>query len=365
MPPEEVVEDRRTAIAAAFDSAMEKEDEPSNVVEKGLPPAAEPPATRVKPEQAEGSEPDGSKEPGKPEASATPEGDSGEDKPADDKPVKADRAPQSWRAPTKAKWEAVDPEVKQEVLRREREVTRALSETSQARQIAQRLGQAVQPYQQRLQAMGADPIKAVGELLKADYLLATGAKHAKAQMIAKFIKDYDVDVAELDGVLSGQKPLDPVESRVEQLLQQRLAPFQQFMSQAEQERQRAHAAREAELGETIATMEDNPNFPHFDSVRVDMGDIIDLNAKRGVYLSLEQAYSRAIAMNPEISQAVTASAEQEAKRVAAEAANARAQRALRASKSVGGSPSGLAPMVPPATDRRATIAAAFDALEGR
>ena len=151
----------------------------------------------------------------------------------------------------------------------------------------------------------------------------------------------------------------------EQLLQQRLAPFQQFMSQTAAERQRAREREQAELGETISSMADNPKFPYFEDVRAEMGDIIDLSAKRGVYLSLEQAYSRAIAMNPEISQAVAASAEQEAKRVAAEAANARAQRALRASKSVGGSPSGLAPSVPPATDRRATIAAAFDALEGR
>jgi hypothetical protein len=112
-------------------------------------------------------------------------------------------------------------------------------------------------------------------------------------------------------------------------------------------------------------MEADPKYPHFADLREDMADLIEISAKRGVYLSLDQAYSRAIAMNPDVSQQLAAQRDTEAKKAAAQTANARAQRALNASKSVGGAPTGAPSGSSPATDRRATIAAAFDAAGGR
>ena len=41
---------------------------------------------------------------------------------------------------------------------------------------------------------------------------------------------------------------------------------------------------------TVERMAQDPAFPHFEAVRQDMADVIDISAKRGVYLTLEQAY---------------------------------------------------------------------------
>jgi hypothetical protein len=265
----------------------------------------------------------------------------------------------------KAKWDAIDVEVKQEVTRREREVTKVLNDSATARQTLGTLQQTVAPYQQRLQAMGADPIRAVGELLKADYLLATGPKRARAELIAKFIKDYDVDIAELDNVLSGQAPVNPVDSRVEQLLQQRLAPFQQFLTQQQQNAQQQKVQEEQRMQATIAEMSTSPEFPHFDSVRDTMADLIEINTRKGITLSLKECYNKAVAMDPHVSAELAAKAGHDnvAKLVAER--NAKAQRAKHASSSISGAPVGARAVTPPASDRRATLAAAYDTLEGR
>jgi hypothetical protein len=345
--------DRRTAIEAAFETV-------DTGAEPGAAPVAAPASTPVEspaPAPAESAAPvaaPASASAGKPEPPAAP---------LPNEPIfPVDKAPQSWRAPARAKWEKVDPDIRQEVMRRERETSRVLGETAQARHLSNQFNEIVSPYKARISALGVDPLGAVHELLKADYLLSTAPKAQRAQLMAKLIHDYGVDVLELDSALVGKGPADPVDSRVEQLLQQRLAPFQQYMQNQQRQAQQAEQLSAQEVNQSIETMGTDPKYPHFESLRMDMADVIDLAAKRGLYLSLDQAYNRAIAMNPEVSKQVAAQNETEARRAAAEAANAKAQRALGASISVGGSPGGVPSGASGATDRRSTIAAAFDSL---
>jgi hypothetical protein len=259
----------------------------------------------------------------------------------------------------------MDPEVRQEVMKRERETTKVLGETAQVRQFANQFQQITAPYQARIASLGLDTLGAVHELLKGDYLLATSPKTQKAQLMAKLITDYGVDIMELDSALAGKGPADPVDSQVEKLLQERLAPFQQYIANQQRQAQEYEQHSQKEVNQTIESMEDNPKYPHFSTVRLDMADAIDLAAKRGLYLTLDQAYNRAIAMNPEVSGQVAAQQQADARKTAAQQANAKAQRALGASVSVGGAPSGVPSGASGATDRRATIEAAFEQLSGR
>lgn len=333
----EIVDDRRAAIAAAFEEAEAAESvtpEPS----AALKPA----------EQTQLELPlDKPAEPVKPTAS--------EDN--------NDRPPQSWKTSPKAKWATLDPEIKQEVQRRETETTRALNETAQARQFTAQFQQAVQPYMARIQSMNAHPITAVTELLKADHILSTAPKVQKAQFLAKLITDYGVDIEALDQVLSGNaKAVDPVDSKVEQLLQQRLAPFQQFLTQQQQFAAQQAQQTEAQLKQTVTSMAaDTAKFPYFEQVRETMADIVEVFAKRGQTIGLEEAYNKAVAMDPTTSQAYN----QQLQAEAAAKLNGRAQKALAASVSVSGAPTGPISSSPSSNDRRATIAAAFDASATR
>jgi hypothetical protein len=358
--------DRRATIAAALDASEDNHGElPSDFVPPtdegdGTPLVKEPPADEPPPE--------GEEKPSEPEVKAPPQEKTPETAPSsksDDKP------PQSWRAAQKAKWAGIDPEIKNEIMRRERDHEKVLNESASARQLVSTFGQVIQPYMARIQSFGVHPIVAVNELLKADHLLYSSPMPQRAALMAKLIQDYGVDVVELDKALSGvvnpqqqqQNPQYQIESTLNSLLEERLKPLNQFIqTQAQQEQQRRQQESMA-ADSTIEQMAaDNVKYPHFDSVRQDMADIIEIQSKKGVYLTLEQAYNRAVGMNPEVSQLVA----QEQAKSRLQSQHQRAKTALSASRSVNGAPMG-APGLDSANvkDRRATIAAAFDALEGR
>jgi len=345
-----MADDRRAAIEAAFDAAEELPVDPpvGTQVEITEPIKEEP----IKDELVKD-------EPVK-------------DEPLKDEPVKdekihsVDKPPQSWRAAQKTKWATLEPDVRQEIIRRERETEKVLSESSVARQIAHSFYEVAQPYMARIQAAGLHPVAAAQELFKTDYLLYTTKGAQQAQLMAKLITDYGVDIAALDAALSGAATsVDPVQSTVDKLLQERLAPFMSFIEQQTQQNRVQQEAVTNELASNIEKMTNDPKFPEFDNVREDMADIIEISSKKGLYLTLEQAYTRAIAMNPEVSQRMTQQAEQAKRLAAAKSSHSKAQRALAASKSVDGAPETTLTGANLVNDRRATIAAAFDQLEGR
>jgi hypothetical protein len=245
-------------------------------------------------------------------------------------------------------------------------VDAALSETVQARRVATEFSRAVQPFQARIQSMGLDPVTAASELFKADYLLSSAPMPQRAAVMAKLIKDYGVDFSELDKALvgsAGGAAADPIQSRVEQLLEQRLAPVQQLLAQQEQQRAAAEAAERAQAQQSVESMLNDPKYTYLEDVREDMADLIELSARRGVYLSLPEAYTRAVAMNSEIAARASASATRQQVQQSAAQANAAAQRALGASVSVSGAPTqgGVGQRVNGGTaDLRGTIAAALE-----
>jgi len=266
----------------------------------------------------------------------------------------SDKAPQSWRPTAKAAWDKLPTEIRQEVARREKQTTQVLNESAQARHISDTFQRTVQPYMARINAVG-DPMKAVQNLLQADHLLSSAPKQQRAVIIASLIQDYGVDIETLDNVLSGKvQAVDPIQAKVDALLQQKLAPYEQFISQQRQAEMDRQQQETQGMQQTIEQMASDPKYPHFDSVRGDMADLIELSTKKGLYLSLEQAYNKAVQWNPEISKLSAAAKD-----------NAIAQRAKKASSSVGGAPSGLLSGSSTTADRRATIAAAFDSLGGR
>jgi DNA-binding ferritin-like protein len=264
------------------------------------------------------------------------------------------------------KWKTLDPEVRQEILRRERDVTKSFGENNQVREFHKQFSEVVRPFEARLRATGISPLQAVSELFKADYILSSSPATQKAQYMAKLVKEYGVDIRELDAALAGEAAPDPVASRVEQMLAERLAPYQQFMNQQREYAQQREAQVQQEAGATIEQMAaDSVKFPYFDQVREDMADIIELGAKRGLYFSPEQAYTRAVAMNPEWNAQMVAQQQAAAQMSQAQAANAKAQKALGAAASVSGAPGGSPAGVNPNGSLRDTIEAAWSQVAGR
>jgi hypothetical protein len=345
---EVVVDDRRAAIEAAFDSA---EEATSSVVEE-KPAVEEVSTTEEKPAVEE-----------KPAIEEKP---AVEEKPADEKTLNVDKPPQSWKAVQKAKWNTIEPDVRQEILRRERETTQVLHETANVRQFANKFQEIITPFRERFEELDAHPMVAIHELLKADRILSTAPPAERARYMAELISDYEIDIEQLDLALSGKGSAAPSDARLEQLLAQKIAPLQQFVSQQQAREQQVQQLQQQQIAETVETMAANTEkFPYFDQVRDSMADIIELLDKRGQQISIEAAYNKAVALDPTISEelAAKASTDQQLKTLNAE--NTKAKKALAASVSIAGAPQNSTKSPPAATDRRATIEAAFEALSGR
>jgi hypothetical protein len=251
---------------------------------------------------------------------------------------RVDRAPASWKKDAKGAWAELPLQVRQEVYKREMEVERVLKETAPIRQQIQEIQNVVSPYMARIQSAGVTPVQAMNELFKADFVLATGTPQSKAQMMAKLIKDYGVTIEDLDAAIvatmqgaAQQQPqgFDPnyVNQLVQQQLQQALAPIYQ-------ERQQKEQLVVQQATQTVEQMALDPRYPYFDDVREEMADLIEVASRRGVALSLEDAYTKAVAINP----GVSGQQSRQAMMTQANQQHQQAQRARLAASSVNGSP---------------------------
>lgn len=345
--------DLRSTIASAMETSNNPEPAVAPVEKPTTDPAAES-APKVQESAAEAlkTEPTATA----PEPTTASEAETESASPTEpEKPAVEDqfkKAPQSWKPTTREKWDALPTEVKAEVMRREKQIAAGLAESHTAREFVQQFAQIVQPFAARYQAAGLPPLKVVENMIRADHILSSAPAAAKAQYLAKMISDYGVDIQALDQALAGQTPQasDPtkdLQQRVEQMVEQRLAPIQELLNQRDMR-------EKAQVQQTIERMaNDSEKFPYFEDVRADMADLIELSAKRGVPISMEQAYTRAVASNPELNSLTRMRTETN-----------RAQKALAASVSVSGAPTGK-PTTIDANDLRGTLAASFDSIGGR
>lgn len=272
-----------------------------------------------------------------------------------------ERAPASWTKEAKESWATVPLAARQEILRREGEVTKVLQETAQARELVGALNQITAPHAERIRAQGGG-LQAINNLLQADHLLATGAPAQKAAFLAKMVKDYGVDVAELDNALAGQlqgksNQFADIQQMIQQAIQPMMAPIQNWQQQQAQDAIRA----QQEMLAKVQRMELDPKYEHFPVVRELMADLVDMHAKRGLALELEDAYNMAVQAHPETSKIERERAEQEAARQVLQRNQEAVAKARGAAVSVGSSVPTGSPAPAGGLTLRDTIEAAFTA----
>ena len=212
------------------------------------------------------------------------------------------KAPASWSAKARESWAKLPAEAQTEIAKREKEINKVLQDSAGARRAVQELNSVLAPHANRLMAAGIQsPIQAIGTLLATEGQLRQGDAVTKARTIAQLVQQYGVDIQTLDDVLTQQIPTKSTHSnsQLEELLNQRLAPFQQFMSQ--QQAYAQHQAEQSRMEAATSVEQFSAQAEFINDVRLDMADLLDMAAARGQQLSLEQAYQKACAMNPEVS----------------------------------------------------------------
>lgn len=217
------------------------------------------------------------------------------------------RAPVSWRPSAREVWKDLPPAAKEEVLKREREIQQGLEQASQARRFTEQFHQMVRPFEGIMKAEGArNPLEGVQSLLQTGAALSMGQQSVKAQTIANLIKHYGVDIETLDGILAGEQPQNTEEAKIQQMLDQRLKPVQDLLGQVNQQRAQQSQGVQQQTQTEIQQFAADPKNEFFNDVRNDMADILEMAARRGENMSLQDAYDRACYFNPEVRKVVQA-----------------------------------------------------------
>lgn len=357
--------DRRTALEEAFDSAEadaagevytppvheepevkteETTDDPALVEAKATEKVA--PKDRVR---TKGVPPDERVKPdGLAKTEAAPEG-------TQKVTSNLDRAPVSWGPTRNDLWAKVPPEVRSVIDKREREIQAGMSQAGTIRKIAEEYHQVIMPFENIIRSMGTTPREAIKDVMTTASALIIGSQEQKVAVITEMITRYGVDLPTLDRVLTahlkggggapqgkGLVPQNQIDPRILNQLQPLFA-LQKQLTEAQGQKQQ-------QLTEEAATAINSvQERPYFEDVRNDMADIMEISAKRGHIMTIEQAYDKACQIHPEISKMVVQG------RSTPNNAVARARRAASTVKGAPGGPTSIGKM-----DRRAALEAAWD-----
>ena len=288
----------REALEEAYDASEENAEESvGTTTEAEYEPTVE--ATEpVEPTGGEEAEEPGGTGESKP--AAEPAEAAAEDPAAEPEPEVAasGSAPASWTPTAKEAWSKLPPEVQEEVTRRERDISRVLSHTAEARKGYETFRQITGPFEHLMRMEGASPFQAVDNLVKTAAHLRLGTQVQKSQIIQNIINQYGVDIPTLDSVLSGQPAQDPVQSQIQQQLQRQMAPVQKFMQNFQQREQQHIQEVNTQASQSVAEFGKDRDF--FNDVKLDMADLLDMAANRSRPMTLEDAYAQACQLNPEI-----------------------------------------------------------------
>lgn len=268
------------------------------------------------------------------------------------------KAPAQWKPEAREKWGTVDPSIKAEINRREREFQTHLQQSAGLRDFVAAFENIVRPYEMFIRAENSNPLAAVANLFDTAAQLRVGTPQTKAMLVAGLCQQYAIDLHALDTALAQRfgiatQGVNPQAGFPQQQVFQD-PRVDQFLAMQAMQQQQAAERESAEIQGQAAQFANEHEF--FFDVRDDMADMIEIAARRGIVLPVKEAYDRACAMNPEVSKIL-------AQRNGATNPRAMTQAALRAKRaasSVKGESSPHGAVTPQNDSLRGAIEAAFE-----
>jgi len=147
--------------------------------------------------------------------------------------------------------------------------------------------EAVAPFAQNLQMRGLEPTKYIQDLVRAEQILSNAPMEQKIQAFQKLASDYGIQLNQSVGEI---QQLDPY---TQQLMNQ-LNMVNQEVSTIKSRFQMEENQRL--MNEIEKYRSDTEKYPHFDVVREEMAQLLEL----GKAQDLETAYKKAVRMNDDV-----------------------------------------------------------------
>lgn len=331
MPPELQSDNIRSAIESAIEQQPVEEGNLAGPAE-GASPSASPAA----PAAPEGQQTEGTPVAKEEKAAAPPPPTGTEAKPTDTPtPTQAPapegrelKAPGTWTPAAREKWNALDSEVRSEIWRREREVSRALTNSQRARQFQDEFVEACSPFMGFIAAENSTPIQAMVNMFQTAAALRVGTPQQKVQIAADIIRQFNIDLGALDSVLAGQSPQFNPQMAIQQEINKALQPFHQQHQQWQQRLRAQDEQLDAEVDDELMQFATQHEF--YEDVKDVMADLIEVAMNRGHTLGLTEAYERATLLVEPVRRVIEGRKQTEAAR----AANAKARQARNAAGSI-------------------------------
>jgi hypothetical protein len=269
------------------------------------------------------------------------------------------KAPGTWNPQAREKWATLPNEVKQEVWKREREASRALTVSSEARRFQNEFQQAMQPYLGFIAAENSTPLQAVDYMMRTGAILRVGTAEQKANTIAEVIKRHGVDLELLDTLLAGQQPQNNPQMAIQEAIRQQLSPVMQMLQEQRQFAQQHDEVLNQEAATELEQFAASHEF--YWDVKDDMAEIMELAMRRGRPISLTDAYDRATLLVEPVRRTI------ESRKAAETARNATrvAQNAKRSASSVTPSNEAGTTVSVPGDSLRAAIEHSIALQQGR
>ena len=169
---------------------------------------------------------------------------------------------------------------------RENEFKKGVSVYKAEAERAKALEEAINPFVPELQAQGIHPAAWINNLGRAHMLLTKAPYDQKVQMFHRLAQDYGINLNQIN------EPQQQVDPYTQQLMQQ----LYQVNQEVSTIKGRFEMEEQARLNNEIERVRsDKERYPHFDMVREEMAQLLEL----GKAPDLETAYAKAVRMNDE------------------------------------------------------------------
>ena len=263
------------------------------------------------------------------------------------------RPPASWRKDFHDVWQKADPKMQEYAWQREEQMRAGVEPLLAKAQFADTMQEAIEPYLPTIQGMGLTPEKAVSALMQADYTLRTAPAQQKMQLFAQLAQSYGINLGAM-GANPQAAPQNSVDPLVWQLQNELNNVRGEVMGWKQQQEMQQNQQLLGEINQFSLKAD------HFEEVRPTMIQLL----QSGMAETLEQAYDKAIRLNPDLFEQVSKAQQAEQAAKQAKEYN-RAAKAARAAAVSVRSATPSANTAPKAANRRALLEEAFSETETR
>lgn len=255
-----------------------------------------------------------------------------------------DEAPKGLSIGMRENWKNLDSQTKDEFKRYEERIGGMAQKYAHDARRAQAMDKVMQPYSQLMQ-MNGGPQNILPGLLQTGAALQTGNEVERARTVASLINQFQVNPAQVAGFLKGESVEPTQNEQMKQMVSQQMAPMQQELHQLRQRDMQMRQQGQEQIKGKIREFAQANEF--YGDLSETMADIMDIAARNGREMGLQEAYEAAAWQHPEIRKVMLARQSQ-----------GQVQQRKRAASSIHGTPGGEGSSAGPA-DLRSTLEQAF------